>query len=194
MYFLCDGISFFSNFARQMEKLDAYKVDLKGLPDEVVTRSWVADDDFFAAVQGSEIQHGNVAVQMQLHALTGTFELNLQFQGEVEVLCDRCLEPMMQPVKGEAVIKVRLGEAYEDDGDMIVVPEVSGILELSWLVYEQIALRIPLSHVHSDGECDEAMQNVLMQHKTPETEDTEEAESATDPRWEALKKLISTNN
>lgn len=191
---LCGYISFFRNFARQMEKQDAYKLDLKGMLDDVVTRSLVADDDFFAAVQGDAIQHGHVALQVQVRRGEETFDLALQFQGEVEVSCDRCLESMLQPVEGEALIKVRLGDTYEDDGDTVVVPEVSGILDFSWLVYEQIALQIPLSHVHPDGECDEAMRNVLMQHEAHDGESPEEAERATDPRWEALRKLISTNN
>ena len=166
-----------------MEKQDAYKLDLKGMLDDVVTRSLVADDDFFAAVQGDAIQHGHVALQVQVRRGEETFDLALQFQGEVEVSCDRCLEPMLQPVEGEALIKVRLGDTYED-----------GILDFSWLVYEQIALQIPLSHVHPDGECDEAMRNVLMQHEAHDGESPEEVERATDPRWEALRKLISTNN
>ena len=177
-----------------MEKLDAYKLDLKGMLDDVATRSLVADDDFFAAVQGDAVQHGHVALEVQVRRGGDAFELALQFQGEVEVTCDRCLDPMQQPVEGEALIKVRLGDAYEDDGDMVVVPESSGILDFSWLVYEQIALQIPLSHVHPDGECNEAMRSALLQHEARDGEASEEAECATDPRWEALRKLISTNN
>ena len=104
-----------------MEKQDAYKLDLKGMLDDVVTRSLVADDDFFAAVQGDAIQHGHVALQVQVRRGEETFDLALQFQGEVEVSCDRCLEPMLQPVEGEALIKVRLGDTYEDDGETVVL-------------------------------------------------------------------------
>lgn len=187
-----------------MEKLEAYKIDLKGLQDDVVTRSLVADDDFFAAVQGNEIQYGNVALEMQLRQTAGTFEVSLQFHGDVQVLCDRCLEPMRLPVEGDATLKVRLGDEYEDDGEMIVVPENDGILDLSWQVYEQIALQIPLSHVHEDGECNEEMQSVLLEHEAHDAGSDEEGSDAdnsqdgggkpTDPRWDALKKLISTNN
>lgn len=194
VHFLCGYIGFFRNFARQMEKLDAYKVDLNGMQDDAFNRSLTADDDFFAVVQGSEIQHGDVAVWVQVHRNSSDYELSLKFQGEVEVLCDRCLEPMRQPVEGEALIKVCLGDVFEDDGDKVVVPETSGILDFSWLLYEQIALQIPLSHVHSQGECDETMQSVMMQHEVQGGESSDEETRTTDPRWDALKKLISTNN
>ena len=197
MHNLCSRITFFRNFARQMEKLDAYKIDFKGVQDDAEVRHLQADDEFFARVQGSEIQSGNVAVEMQVRHTSGVYLVSFQFKGEVQVMCDRCLEPMMQPVEGEAELRIKLGETYEDDGDIIVVPEDEGSADISWQVYEQIALQIPLRHVHEDGKCEESMQEVLSQHETLEDAgtDADSGESqTTDPRWDALKKLITTNN
>ncbi len=181
-----------------MEKLDAYKIDLKAIQDEVLERSLVVDNDFFTAVQGDEIQQGNVTLELQVRQTAGSYKVSLQFQGQVQVLCDRCLEPMMQPVEGEAELSVKLGETFEDDGDLIIVPEDEGILDLSWQIYEQIALQIPLSHYHEDGECNSEMEEVLSQHQAYEVGEDGESSSdesqQTDPRWDALKKLISTNN
>ena len=180
-----------------MEKLDAYKIDLHAVLDDTEVRSMQADDEFFARVQGNEIQSGSVAVEMQIHHTSGVFVVAFQFKGEVQVMCDRCLEPMMQPVEGDAELRIKLGETYEDDGELIVVPEDEGLVDVSWQVYEQIALQIPIRHVHADGECEASMRQVLLQHEA--SEDASNAEvsgeaQATDPRWDALKKLISTNN
>lgn len=194
MPFFCSRITFFRNFARQMDRLDSYKFDLKGMQNDVEMRSVLADDDFFEAVQGTETQRGSVRVEMEMRQTAGGFQANIQFKGEVQVMCDRCLDPMMQPVEGVAELKIKLGETYEDDGDVIVVPEREGIVDLSWQVYEQIALQIPMRHVHPDGECSELMQNALSSHEAQQDEISAEDEQATDPRWEALKKLISTNN
>lgn len=181
-----------------MKKLDAYKIDLKAIQGEVLTRSLVADNDFFAEVQGDEIQRGNVTLDMQVRQVAGAYKVRLQFQGEVQVLCDRCLDPMMQPVEGDVELSVKLGEEFEDDGDLIIVPEDEGILDIAWQVYEQIALQIPLSHVHEEGECNAEMEKALSQHQPHEAGESDEDETAeaqpTDPRWDALKKLISTNN
>ena len=180
-----------------MEKLDAYKIDLRGLQDVNQNRSLTADDEFFALVQGDEIQSGNVAIEMQVRQTSGVYVVCFQFSGEVQVMCDRCLEPMMQPVEGEAELRIKLGETYEDDGELIVVPEDEGVADISWQVYEQIALQIPLRHVHADGKCEESMQEVLAKHGRydEDDEDDDSGESqVTDPRWDALKQLISTNN
>ena len=193
MHFLCSRISFFRNFARQMEKLDAYKINLNVLRSDPESRSLRADDEFFSRVQGNEIQHGDVSVEMQIRPTSGVFVVSFQFKGEVEVVCDRCLEPMMQPVEGEAELRIKLGAIYEDDGELIVVPEDEGIADISWQVYEQIALQIPLRHVHPDGECEAGMQDVLSRHESVEDANSGEPQ-ATDPRWDALKQLISTNN
>lgn len=181
-----------------MKKLDAYKIDLKAMHGDVETRSLMADDVFFAEIQGPEIQRGNVAVELTIREVAGAFRASFSFDGSVEVVCDRCLEPMMQPVSGEADLRIKLGETYEDDGDIIQVPEEDGILDLSWQVYEQIALQIPIRHVHAEGECKAEMQSVLSEHEAgrqAETtgEDGITADAPTDPRWDALKKLLKEN-
>lgn len=180
-----------------MEKLDAYKIDLKAMTGGAEARSVVADDTFFSVVEGPEIQHGNVAVNLTVRETAGAFTATIDFDGEVEVMCDRCLEPMMQQVAGKAALTIRLGETYEDDGEIIVVPEDEGVVDLSWQVYEQIALQIPLRHVHAESECASDMQEALFVHEagqTNEADEQEEGETPTDPRWDALKKLITTNN
>lgn len=182
-----------------MERLDAYKINLKAMLGGVETRSLVADDEFFKAVQGPEIQCGTVNVELTVREVAGAFKASFTFSGEVEVICDRCLEPMMQPVNGEAELCVKLGETYEDDGDIIQVAEEDGILDLSWQVYEQIALQIPIRHVHPDGECKSDMQSVLFEHEAGRqsettTEDGSAEDAPTDPRWDALKKLLSKDD
>lgn len=181
-----------------MDRLEAYKIDLKALQGDEMALSLVADNEFFAAVQGPEIEKGTVRLDILVKETGDSFMVDFQFEGEVQVICDRCLEPMMIPVSGDSCTRVKFGEEYEDDGEVIVVPEKDGILDLSWLVYEQIALQIPIRHVHPEGECSAEMQNALSSHGASDSpagagEEAEHADKI-DPRWEALKKLISTNN
>ncbi len=182
-----------------MDRLEAYKIDLKALQGNEMALSLVADNEFFAAVQGPEIEQGAVNVDVLVKEAGDSFMVDFQFEGEVQVICDRCLEPMMIPVSGDSCTRVKFGEEYDDDGEVIVVPEKEGILDLSWLVYEQIALQIPIRHVHPEGECSAEMQKALSSHGASDSqggadEGTSEQSDRIDPRWEALKKLISTNN
>lgn len=159
-----------------MGKLDGYKVDLKGMTTDTVSYRWQADNDFFSAVQGSEIKQGLLDVALRVKRTSGAYELEFQLLGEVEVTCDRCLESMNQPIDAFCTLRVVMGEDFVDDGDVVVVPEREGIINVAWNIYEFAALQIPLRHVHPDCEA--------------LSESSEE--ERVDPRWADLKKLINS--
>ena len=159
-----------------MEKLDGYKVDLKSMSSDTVSYRWQADNDFFSAVQGSEIKQGMLDVALRVKRTSGAYELEFQLQGEVEVTCDRCLESMNQPIDAFCTLRVVMGEDFVDDGDVVVIPEREGIINVAWNIYEFAALQIPLRHVHPDCEA--------------LSESSEE--ERVDPRWAELKKLINS--
>ena len=164
-----------------MEKLDGYIVDLKGMQSDTVSYSWQADNDFFSAVQGPEIKHGLLDVALRVKRTSCAYELVFQLQGKVEVSCDRCLEPMDLPIETQSTLKVVMGDAYADDGDMVTIPEQDGTINVAWNIYEFAALQIPLRHVHADGECKDI---------TP-TPTLSQEEEGSDPRWDELKKLVN---
>ena len=161
-----------------MGKLDGYIVDLKGLSSDTVSYHWEADNDFFSAVQGPEIKAGSLDVALRVKQTSGTFELEFQLKGEVEVTCDRCLEPMSQPIDALCTLRVKMGEEYADDGDVVTIPEREGIINVAWNIYEFAALQIPLRHVHPD--CPSLI--------------SREEEKESDPRWDALRELVNTKS
>jgi len=168
-----------------MEKLDSYKVDLKGMSEGTVSYNWHVDDDFFSAVQGPEIQHGQLDVALRVKRTADAYELVFQLDGSVKVLCDRCLGYMDCPISAEHVLRAKLGNEYADDGDLIIVPEEDGVLDVAWNIYEFAALEIPLRHVHAEGVCSQQMTAALESFTVAE----EEEEKPIDPRWGALAKL-----
>ena len=115
-----------------MEKLDGYTVDLKGMSDDTVSYRWQADNDFFSAVQGPEIKHGLLDVALRVKRTSDVYELQFQLKGEVEVSCDRCLEPMLQPIEAHCTLKVVMGDEYADDGEVVTIPERDGIINVAW--------------------------------------------------------------
>ena len=62
---------------------------------------------------------------------------------------------MQQPVEATRTMKAKLGDEYDDDGELVIVPYTEGTLDVAWLMYEFIALEIPMRHVHADGQCGE---------------------------------------
>ena len=168
-----------------MDKVYGYKVDLKGMTEDAVSHRWVLSDDFFSAVHGPEIESGQVDVALRVKRTSETFDLDFQFEGMVNVECDRCLELMTQPIQGECSLRVRLGEEDDDDGELITVAENPGVLDLSWHLYEMLALVIPMRHVHPEGECNAQVIGRL---------NATGKEKPTDPRWAALEQLKTKTN
>ena len=127
------------------------------------THTFLLDDAYFASLEAPDIQHGRVTVTVEAVRLTAEdFRLTLRTEGTVTVACDRCLDDMDQPISATDHLSVSLGEAYEDEGDeQVVIPREDGTLNLAWLMYELIALAVPMKHVHAPGQCNEAMSEKL---------------------------------
>ncbi len=164
-----------------MEILDSYRVDIKAMPTDDETYQWQVDDDFFKAVEGSEIQQGRLNVKLRVKRISEVCELTFRLSGEVMVPCDRCLELMPVSVNAEYTVRAKWGEEYEDDGEILTVPEADGALNVAWNIYEFAALEIPIRHVHPDGQCG-AQESLL-------TVENKAEEQSIDPRWEKLRQL-----
>ena len=165
--------------------LESYKVDLKGVKDETRCLDFDLNDDFFGALDGSQLEHGALHVSVSIRKMAGLFELLFHTEGSVVVTCDRCLDDMDQPISTDNRLVVKLGTAYSEEDDVIIVSEDEGILDTSWLIYEFIMLAIPIKHVHAPGKCNPAMSKVLEELSTDRSSD-EESNQPIDPRWSAL--------
>ena len=168
-----------------METKSRFEISLSNLPAEGKTYRWVLDDAFFSELDEQEIEHGRLNATLQVKPNSGVFEVIIDIQGVVQTTCDRCLAPMNQPIQTQQTLEVRLGEAYEDDGDVITVAADTQTLNVAWNLYEAIALAIPIYHVHPDGACEGAMDDLLQRHSADNAQ--------TDSRWDALRSLLDND-
>lgn len=167
---------------------NAVTINLGELKEGSRSYSFALDNDFFAGLDETEIKVGQVDVKVTAMTIDGTnFSLTVAAKGSVEVTCDRCLAPMQQPIDTKSDVKAVVCAIGTDDDDTIVVSEKTGVIDLSWYVYEQITLGIPIRHVHEEGQCDAEMTNVL--NCFEKQSDGAEDDTATDPRWDALKNI-----
>ncbi len=172
-----------------MFSFETLKIDLAGMKEDSFEVSCELGDEYFQGLDDAEIQSGKVNAVVSIRkAATGEFALSLSIDGSVTVQCDLCLDDMLQPVKGESSFIVKLGEAEADVDDVIMVDENEGVLDTSWLIYETIALAIPIKHVHAPGKCNAAMTEKLAELSATRSGD-EVAEGGIDPRWAELMKL-----
>ncbi len=156
-----------------MKQENDYTINLYAVKQSVYECEYELDNDFFKSLDQQEILGGNVHAQVQLNALRGRFLLRLHVEGEVRVLCDRCLDEMLQHVKGEEELPVELTNDTAD-ADIVQVDPETGMLDLSWLLYELTEISLPIVCRHQSGECNPQMEELLRTHLCTNTEDPEE--------------------
>lgn len=146
------------------------------------------DDSFFDDFEYALVRQGNLHVVFTLEKketmMIGTFELS----GDVKVLCDRCDDPMNQPVSGVYRLIYQFGGEDSGDENLVNLPEETYQLDLSESILEFITLALPQRNVHPKGQCNEEMIALLEKYRTIEKESEE-----TDPRWQELNKLKTKN-
>lgn len=189
-----------------MGKFDAYKIQLKNLAEGVCEYRFHIDDKFFGEIDGPEVHKGKVDILLKVNRKRDTFELKFKLTGVAVVPCDRCLEDMETPIDTENTLSVKFGSGYSEEGDVLIIPESEGELNIAWFLYEFVALEIPMKHVHPAGKCNKKMSSVLRKHSSRVADDGDddaafveeddefyEAASENDPRWDELKKMIDEN-
>lgn len=114
-------------------------------------------------------------------------------RADLEILCARCLDPVPYPVKRQFDLLYRpagsdIGEDKEvelQDKDAAISYYEGNGVELAELLREQILLEVPLKTVckgDCKGLCPQCGRNL-------NAGQCECAQSATDPRWDALREL-----
>ena len=169
--------------------LETLKIDLKGLNEGANHLEFDLDDTYFKAVEAPEVSRGKVRVLLDI-TRTGNdfFTLDFHETGVVMVPCDICLDPMEQSIEITQRLEVKLGTENSEEDDLVMVAEDEGILDITWYLYEFIALAIPIKHVHAPGKCNSAMIRTLEEYSATRS-GQEGNEMPMDPRWEALLKL-----
>jgi uncharacterized metal-binding protein YceD (DUF177 family) len=175
-----------------MNYLSQFTIPFSGLKEGKHLFDFSADHRFFAGFEESEIEKGSINIQVELEKRTTYLRLKFMLQGEVELICDRCLETYSQPIESTYPMLVKFSETENDDGDEVIyIHPGAHQVDVAKLIYEFIVLSIPIRHVHPDNEegkslCDPEMLQKLDEYKATDLPEIDPI----DPRWNDLKKII----
>lgn len=173
--------------------LSTYTIHFKGLKVGKHTFNFEINDKFFDLFEESEIKKGNLLAQVHLDKHTQMLDLKVSMKGEVEVVCDRCLENFNLPIEFDGVLFIKFGEGQPDTGEEIVfLPTEESELNLAQYLYESISLSIPYSRYHGVNNTDEKACNKEMLKKLKKlsvTTSKKDKSKENDPRWDKLKDL-----
>ncbi len=168
---------------------------------------------FFANMESADIHDADLHVTLTVSHKQDIHHLQFDIEGTITLICDRCLDDLIYPVDTTYSITVKYGDDYNDESDeLLVIPESDNYLNVAYLIYDTVALTIPIKHVHPLGKCNRQMSAMLKKHRArPAGESDEDAEleqtlidemdsmdttddAPTDPRWDALKGLSSDSS
>ena len=183
-----------------MNALDSYTVDLTCMRTDSMKYQFKLGHAFFEAVGGTLIRGGDADAALEVRRTEEGYAFDFHIKGTVQMPCDRCLDDMAVAVDTERTLAVKLGEEYVDDGDAVTLSREDAVMNVAWIMYEYVALEVPLVHVHEPGQCNAGMMEVLAEHlvDTPEGQGRKEdgkdgEEKPADPRWDKLREMLDNN-
>lgn len=167
-------------------------IPFAGMKDGDYSFSAELDKTFFEALEFSEIQTGNIKVAIEMERRQHLLNLDITINGNVDLECDRCGNMYSQEIEDHRNVVVNLNsDHFEDEDDLISIPQSQNDLDLTLYIYQYVVLSIPAKRVCPENVgCDPEIISKLDQLKPGENTDTDDKG---DPRWDALKNFKSDN-
>jgi uncharacterized metal-binding protein YceD (DUF177 family) len=165
-----------------------FSVNILGLGKGVHQFEFQLEEDFFKKYGQEVVNKGKFAGQVTLDKKETFIEADFKIEGNAFLTCDRSLDDFDFPVAISKKIVFKYGdEPKEVSDEIIIITHDQQKLDVGQLMYEFIALEIPIKKLHPRFEHetdDETEGRIIYTSATGEPD-----EEVIDPRWEKLKKL-----
>lgn len=148
---------------------------------------------FFESFEYSEFNDAAIHLAVLLNKTSTMLEFEMTAKGTVNVNCDLTNESYNQNISSFLELVVKFGDEFNDENEeLLIIPHGEHQVNISQYVYEMLVLAVPHKRVHP-GVLDGTLKSEALD-KLEELQPKEEKESTdkedTDPRWDALKKLL----
>ncbi len=135
-----------------------------------------------------------VNIRLDLRKAQTMVEMDFHLEGTVDLVCDRSLDVYEEELESERKLILKYGEESEELSDeIVIIPHEQHEVDIAQLVYEFIALAIPMKKLHPDFredlEAEEGEQILIYSSREDSGENENEPKESLDPRWEALKHI-----
>ncbi|MGF1559706.1 MAG: DUF177 domain-containing protein [Flavobacteriaceae bacterium] len=169
-----------------------FSIPFSGLKQGKHEFEYVIEKEFFESFGYAEFNDANIGLKVSMNKMSTMLEFKLFADGTVNVNCDLTNEPYDQPISADLELVVKFGEDYNDEDDeILIIPHGEHQVNIAQYVYEMLVLAVPLKRVHP-GVLDGTLKSeALKKLQELQPKDNTETKEDTDPRWDALKKLIT---
>jgi uncharacterized metal-binding protein YceD (DUF177 family) len=185
-------LSLQSFLQNQVKEQNRYNIDIYGLDDKPYEFDYEIGHSFFEELEQDLIERGEFEVHLLLDKSTTMLQLCFSIKGNVELICDRSLEPYTEEVDTEGVMILKFGDHDEELTEEIsIINRNTTRINVAGYIFELIALALPMKKIHPDlrTESEKEYDYLVYSSEAVGNDKTEEQEEKIDPRWEALKKL-----
>lgn len=147
-----------------------YTIQFSGLADEVHRFDFVLEKSFFDHfIEDDVIKNGRVDVKLLFDKQPNMFVLQFAINGVVDVMCDRCTDPLTLQLRGDERLIVRIGREEEStDDDIVFIGEDDFEIDLTQHIYDYVSLLLPIRMLHDNSydkkECNPEMIKLLKKY------------------------------
>lgn len=167
-----------------MEDLKRFSLPVKGFSIGVHHYQFDLGSEFFQHFGSTIIEEGNFLVDVELDKKTAVMNLLIKFEGKMNSICDRCLEPLELNIENENTVFIKYGEIESEDDDVIYITHSTSELNIAQIIYEYIVLSIPINRVYHSSDVDCKKSDLI---KNEESNTIDEADERS--QWNILKGL-----
>lgn len=158
-----------------MRDLKQFEISLPSLAEGHHELELKAGAELFADRGNVDVSNADITAFVDIDVRHGAYNFGITCRGQIDIPCDRCLDPMRQEVDEDYDFTVRYGDDFDEGDGIITIPESETVFDLAPIVADTVLLSIPLRHVHADGECNPGMEEIMKRHSADEP-DSEEAD------------------
>tara|TARA_R110002049_G_scaffold244979_1_gene418824 strand:+ start:379 stop:891 length:513 start_codon:yes stop_codon:yes gene_type:complete len=169
-----------------VKKKDKFIIPFDSLKDGLHEYEFHADTAFFSNFDYSLIEDADIKAHVSFEKKPSMFRLQLNLDGVINTVCDRCLDDLQIAIEGEQEFVVKITEKTIDEDDHIIsLSPNEQELDLTHVIYESIHLLMPIKIDHENiSDC-----NPEVIAQLNEINSSVEDEEEQDPRWDALKNI-----
>ncbi len=178
----------------KMNTLKSYDIKFSGLKNGTHLYNFHLDRRFFEHFDNDDFDQCDIDITVELNKSEQLLEFSIHNKGTIQIPCDISGELFDQKIEGELNFIIKFGNTFNDDSDdLILIPYNSHLFNIAQQIYESVILSIPAKRIHPDilsGKkiADNAKYIVNYDRSSSITK---QAEKKIDPRWAALKKILT---
>jgi len=173
-------------------KKKEFSIPFSGLKQGKHEFEYVVENEFFESFEYTDFNGATINLKVLLNKTSTMLEFDLIADGTVNIDCDITSEPYEQEVASTLRLVVKFGDSFNDEDDeILIIPHGEHKVDIAQYVYEMLVLAVPQKRVHpgvKDGTLDS---EVLRRLEALQPRERKNKNEDTDPRWDALKKLIT---